>query len=150
MLLTRYCTSCTSSSTSEAWQYFFIKICEYSALASASGRGKLKYKVFAQEWNQSADGKFCYYDTTEVFCAYVKTWEKFNTIQALQEMIFDRIELVCQSCDIFVAPQLPFPDFLTRTAVSLEHQQGVIDVDPPQPGPSSFSVKLPISHRPIM
>jgi hypothetical protein len=69
--------------TSEAHQYFFIKIREYyAAAASASGHGKPDYEAFAREWNQSANGKDRHYVTTEVLSAYAKTWEKFNNVRA--------------------------------------------------------------------
>ena len=66
--------------TSEARRYFFVKIREYAAAASASGHGKPDYEAFAREWNQSANGKDQYYVTIEVLSAYAKTWEKFNNV----------------------------------------------------------------------
>jgi len=61
-------------------QYFYTNIREYAALASADGKGKINYELLAQDWNQSADGKDCYYVTAEVLSAYVKTWKKINNI----------------------------------------------------------------------
>ena len=63
-------------------------------------------------------------------------------------MVKDKMELVHQSYDMFAAPHLPFPSFLTGTPASLQPQQGVLDIDPTQP--SSISVVLPISHTPVM
>ena len=60
--------------TFEACQYFFTKIREYAALASADSKGKINYELFAQDWNQPADGKDHYDVTVEVLFAYVKTW----------------------------------------------------------------------------
>jgi hypothetical protein len=37
----------------------------------------------------------------EVLSAYTKTWEKINNIQASQEMIPDKMNLINQSRDIF-------------------------------------------------
>ena len=37
--------------TPEAHQYFFTKIQEFSILASNSGKGRIDYQLFAQEWN---------------------------------------------------------------------------------------------------
>jgi hypothetical protein len=68
--------------TPEAQQYFFVKIKEYSALASTDGKGKIDYQLFSRDWNQSADGKDHYYATAEVLSAYAKTWEKVNNIRA--------------------------------------------------------------------
>ena len=72
--------SAVPPTTSEARQYFFVKIHEYATAASASGHGKPDYEAFAREWNQSANGKDQHYVTTEVLSAYAKTWEKFNNV----------------------------------------------------------------------
>ena len=64
--------------TSEACQYFFTKIREY-ALASADGKCKINYDLFAQDWNQSTDGRDCYYVIAEVLSAYPTIW-KINNI----------------------------------------------------------------------
>lgn len=61
-------------------------------------------------------------------------------------MVADKMELVHQSRDIFAAPHLPFPAFLTGTPASIQPWQGVIDIDAVWPLPSSISVALPISH----
>lgn len=66
---------------------------------------------------------------------YAKTWEKVNHIFVSQEMIH-------QSHEIFAAHYLPFPNFLTGTASSVQPRQGVINIDPTQPGPASISVEL--------
>ena len=132
--------------TLEARRYFFTKVREHTALATANGRGRLDYEAFAREWNQSADGKDRFYITAEVLSAYAKTWEKVNNIRASQEMIKDKMDLVHQSREIFAANHLPFPDFLTGTASSVPPLQGVIDMDPAQPGPASISVELSMSR----
>jgi hypothetical protein len=119
---------------------FFVKIREYTAAASTNGQGTPDYEAFAQEWNQTADGKERYYVTTEVLSAYAKTWEKFNNIHASQEMASDNMDLACQSGDIFAAPHIPFPEFLTSTAVFIQPWQGVIDMDPTQQVPQSIMV----------
>ena len=53
--------------------------------------------------------------------------------------------------DIFAAPHIPFPEFLTSTSVSIQPQQGVIDMDPAQAQqlPQSLSVELPVSCGPV-
>jgi len=66
--------------TPEAYHYFFSKICEYSILASTTGKGRIDYQMIAQEWSWSADGITHFYITTEVLYAYAKTWEKINNI----------------------------------------------------------------------
>jgi hypothetical protein len=71
--------------TTEARQYFFTKIREFSTLASDAGKSKIEYGKFAQEWNRSADGITRFYITTEVLSAYAKTWEKINNIWASKE-----------------------------------------------------------------
>jgi hypothetical protein len=60
-------------------------------------------------------------------------------------MIQDKMDLIHQSREIFAANHLPFPDFLTGTASSIQPRQGVIDMDPAQPGPASISVELSVS-----
>ena len=92
------------------------------------GKKKLDYEAFAQEWNKSANGKECYYVTTEVLTAYAKTWEKISNIRASREMISDRIENINQSRNIFAAAHLPFPNFLTGSVASMEPQQGVLNM----------------------
>ena len=60
-------------------------------------------------------------------------------------MIKDKIELVHQNHDIFADSHLPFPDFLTGTAGPVQPRQGLIDIDPVQPGPASISIELAVS-----
>ena len=81
---------------------------------------------------------------------YAKTWEKVNNIRASQEMIQDKMDLVHQSREIFAANHFPFPGFLTGTASSVQPRQGVIDMDPAQPGPASISVELSVSHGQLL
>jgi len=64
-------------------------------------------------------------------------------------MASDNIDLGCQSDDIFPAPHIPFPEFLTGTSVSIQPWQGAIDMDPAQQVPQSISVELPISDGPV-
>jgi hypothetical protein len=132
--------------TPEARRYFFVKIKEYAALASADGKGKIDYQLFARDWNQSADGKDRYYVTAEVLSAYAKTWEKVNNIRASREMIPDKMDLIGQSRDIFAGQHLPFPDFLTGSATSVQPQQGMIDFDSAQSIPPSISIELTTSQ----
>ena len=73
-------------------------------------------------------------------------WEKINNIQASQEMIPDKMNLINQSRDIFAGQYLPFPEFLTGSATSVQPQQGMIDIDSTQSIPPSISVKLTTSH----
>ena len=136
--------------TPEAWQYFFVKICEYAASATADGKSRLDYTAFAQDWNQSAHGKDCFYVTTEVLASYAKTWEKIANIHASQEMIQDKIDLVEQSRQIVAASGQQFPTFLTGNASVIQPLQGLIEMDPEQPIPTSVSVDLPVSQAPMM
>ena len=135
--------------TPEACQYFFSKIQEFSTLASNSGKGRIDYQLFAQEWNQSADGRTWFYITTDVLSAYAKTWEKTNNVKASKELISDKLDQIHQSRDIFAAPQSPFPNFLTGSSTAVHPQQGVIDLDQTQPIPPSISTMLSISHPSI-
>ena len=132
--------------TLEARQYFFTKIQEFSILASNSGKGRIDYQLFAQEWNQSADGKNRFYITTEVLAAYAKTWEKTNNVQASKELISGKLDFICQSQEIFAAPQSAFPSFLTGSSTAVHPQQGVADHDQMQQIPPSLSTELAISQ----
>ena len=93
----------SSASTNHFWglSIFLYKIRKYAALASADSKGKINYELFAQDCNQPADGKNHYYVTVEVLSAYAKTWKKINNIQASQEIIPDKMNLINQSHDIF-------------------------------------------------
>lgn len=130
--------------TPEARQYFFTKIHEYAMLASGNDKSKINYEIFAQDWNQSADGRTRYYVTTEVLAAYAKTWEKINNIHASKELISRKITAVQQSRQIFAAPQSSFPEFITGTATSMHPRQGVINLYHMQ-SPPSLSTELPVS-----
>jgi hypothetical protein len=136
--------------TPEAQQYFFVKICEYAASATANGKSRLDYTAFAQDWNQSADGKDHFYITTEVLASYAKTWEKIANICASQEMIQDKIDLVEQSHQIVAASGHQFPTFLTGNASAIQPLQGLIEMDSEQPIPASVLVDLPVSRAPMM
>ena len=81
----------------------------------------------------------------EVLSAYAKTWEKINNIQASQEMIPDKMNLINQSRDIFASQHLPFPEFLTGSATSVQPWQGIIDINSEQLIPPSISVELTTS-----
>ena len=96
--------------------------------------------------NQSEDGKDHYYITAEVLSAHAKTWDKVNNICASQEMIPCKIDLICQSQDIFATQHLPFPDFLTGSAASMQPQQGMINIDSVQIIPPAISIELAPPH----
>jgi hypothetical protein len=127
--------------TLEAWKYFFSQAPRFAAIASAEGKGKINYEAFAKEWNQSADGRNRFYVTTEVLASYAKTWEKINNIRASEELVADKMDLVSKTRNIFSAPHLPFPKYLTENPVSVQPSQGVIDFDGPVP--FSLSTDLP-------
>jgi hypothetical protein len=135
--------------TDEARQYFFSQIREFSTLASTTGKRKIDYEMFAREWNQSADGTTRFYITTDVLCAYAKTWEKISNIHASKELISDKLENIRKSRDIFAAPQVEFPTFLTGSSSSAHPRHGVIDLDQAKSIPPSLSMELAISRPPI-
>jgi hypothetical protein len=132
--------------TLEAHHYFFNKIQFFTTLASSNGKGKIDFEAFAQEWNQSADGKDRFYITTEVLCAYAKSWEKTNNIHASQELISNKINMIEKTGKIFAAPHQPFPTFLTAVPTSIQPSQGVTDLE--NFVPSSLSIDIAPS-RPI-
>ncbi|KAJ7865918.1 hypothetical protein B0H14DRAFT_3442725 [Mycena olivaceomarginata] len=132
--------------TLEARKYFFTKVQAYAAQASANGKGKINYEDFAREWNQSADGKDRYYITTELLVSYAKTWQKNSNIRASQELIADKLTLIRQTQDIFMAPALPFPSFIAKDfASSTQPSKGVLDLDILDSIPGSLSIDLPMS-----
>ena len=61
-------------------------------------------------------------------------------------MIPDKMDLISQSRDIFAGQHLPFPDFLTGSATSVQPQRGIIDIDSAQLIPHSIAVELTTSH----
>ena len=132
--------------TPEARQYFFSKICDFTTLANTSGKKGIDYESFAQEWNQSADGKAHFYITTEVLAAYAKTWEKTNNVQASKELISGKMVSIYRSREIFAAPQTPFLAFLTGSSNSVHPRFGVVELDQTRSIPPSLSVELAISR----
>jgi hypothetical protein len=137
--------------TLESCRYFFSKIRVFTGLAASNGKGRIDYEAFAQEWNQSANGKDRFYITTDVLSAYAKSWEKITNIQASQELISHQMETIHKTSTIFAAVHQSFPDFLTDTPTSVQPSQGLIDLDNDSLVPPSLSVDLPISlpHVPI-
>ncbi|KAF8225614.1 hypothetical protein L208DRAFT_1380566 [Tricholoma matsutake] len=135
----------------ESRHYFFSKIRVFTGLAGSNGKGKINYEAFAQEWNQSASGKDCFYVTTDVLSVYAKSWEKITNIQASQEIISHQMETIHKTSTIFAAIHQSFPNFLTDTPTSVQPSQGLIDLDHDSLVPPSLSVDLPISlpHVPI-
>ncbi|KAJ6458078.1 hypothetical protein C8R47DRAFT_1227219 [Mycena vitilis] len=144
--------------TPEARKYFFTKLQAYAGQASANGRGKINYEEFAREWNQSADGKYRSYITTELLVAYVKTWQKNSNIRASQELIAEKLTLVRQTREIFMAPTLPFPAFVAANdfASSIQPSQGVLGLDIAERIPASLSTdssvlgSLPVYRSPVL
>ncbi|KAK6981231.1 hypothetical protein R3P38DRAFT_3234489 [Favolaschia claudopus] len=136
--------------TLAARKYFFTRVKYYSAQASTSGKGKIDMDDFAQEWNRTADGEDRFYITTELLAAYAKTWQKNSNIRASQELIADKISLVSQTRDIFLAPSLPFPSFIVGgAAASIPPSMGVVEMFDDVPGLSvdlSISTGLPASQ----
>ena len=98
--------------TPEARKFFFSTIQEFAAIASESGKSKINFEAFAQEWNQSANGEHRFYVTTEVLSAYSKTWEKSTNIQASQELISDQLEVARQTANVFAAEAHPVMNLL--------------------------------------
>jgi len=134
--------------TPEARKYFFTKIREFSEAASISGRKTVNYEAFAQDWNQSADGKERFYVTMEVLMSYAKSWEKTSNIRASQELISEQMATIAQSKQIFLASNKPFPQFLTTDPVQLQPMHGVLDLHD-HTTPFSLSTELAISQPPL-
>ncbi|KAF5379066.1 hypothetical protein D9615_005940 [Tricholomella constricta] len=134
--------------TPEARKYFFSQVRHFAALASANGKSRINYELFAREWNQTADGKSRFYVTTDVLMAYAKTWDKSTNIRASKELITNKISVIDKTRNVFAAPDIPFPSFITTTATSTQPSQGVLDIDPTgdEPVSASLTVSLAQSH----
>ena len=139
--------------TPEARKFFFSKIREFATIASESGKSKINFEAFAQEWNQSANGEDRFYVTTEVLSTYSKTWEKSTNIRASQELISDQLEVVQQMASVFAAEAHPFPTYLTSIPISTHPCEGVVEFEncenpltSPTPVPDSLSTDLALSR----
>ena len=93
--------------------------------------------------------------TVEVLSGYAKSWEKASNICASEELISEELSKIQESHQIFAAPNIPFPQYLTTNAIQLQPSEscGVIENEyhgsllsdlplscaPPLPIPSSFS-----------
>ena len=140
--------------TPEAWKlFFFSQIREFAAITSESGKSKINFEAFAQEWNQSANGEDRFYVTTKVLSAYSKTWEKCTNIRASQELISDQLEVAQKMANVFTAEAHPFPTYLTGIPTSTHPREGVVEFESsenPQisatPVPDSLSIDLALSR----
>ncbi|KAF9470560.1 hypothetical protein BDN70DRAFT_998898 [Pholiota conissans] len=138
--------------TPEARQFFFSEITKYATAASNEGKRQINYIAFAQDWNRSADGKYRFYITPEVLSAYAKTWEKNSNIKASQELIADALDVISQTSQVFSAPNLPFPSFLTSLPSSDQPRAGVLELNDTNADasvPPSISTSLAISRPSI-
>ncbi|KAK0221579.1 hypothetical protein IW262DRAFT_1459842 [Armillaria fumosa] len=121
------------STTLEAQKYFFTNIREYLVVSSRDGK--------------TADGKSHFYITTEILASYSKAWAKANNIHASQEVISNQLKDITCSTDVFAAPHLPFPEFLSGNSSHTYPQAGVIELDNSSSlvVPPSLSVNLLVS-----
>ncbi|KAJ7189729.1 hypothetical protein GGX14DRAFT_580474 [Mycena pura] len=135
-------------STPEARQYFFKKIRAFATNAVDESKHSVDYAAFAQEWNRTADGKARHYITTEVLISYAKSWKKNNNSRASEELISSQLKVVEQTRDIFAAPHIPFPKFLTGIAESAQPSRGMLEMPEDHGLPFSISTELAVS-RPL-
>ena len=131
--------------TSEARKFFFTQVRRFADEASLNGKQKINFETFAQEWNQSADGKERFYITVEVLSNYAKSWEKATNIRASEELIADQLSKIRMSHQIFAAPNTTFPAYLTSNATQIHPSQGVVEYLDPKSTPS-LSTGLPLSR----
>ncbi|KAJ6626312.1 hypothetical protein B0H10DRAFT_2211200 [Mycena sp. CBHHK59/15] len=80
--------------TPEGRKYFFSKIGDFVAEASANSKRKINFVRFAKAWNGTADGKTRFYVTADVLAAYSKSWDKTNNSRASQELIEAKMDLM--------------------------------------------------------
>lgn len=113
--------------TPEARKFFFSQIRRFANEASLNGKQKIDFEKFAQEWNQTADGKERSYITVEVLSSYAKSWEKITNIRASEEIIAEQLTKIRESRQIFSAPDHSFPSYLTSDPMQIHPSQGVVD-----------------------
>jgi hypothetical protein len=113
--------------TTEAQKFFFTQIRHFADEASLNGKQKINFKTFAQEWNQTADGKERFYVTMEVLSSYVRSWERITNIRASEEMISKQLAKIRESRQIFTAPNISFPAYMVMDAVQIHPTWGVVD-----------------------
>lgn len=131
--------------TPEARKYFFTNIRKFSEIATDNKKKKVDFEAFAQEWNHTADGKERFYVTFEVLSAYAKTWEKSNNARASQELISSQLQEVKATAEIFLAPEKPFPSYLTSKSSQIQPSQGVVELEQTEFS-SSLSTELAVSQ----
>ncbi|PPQ83785.1 hypothetical protein CVT24_007139, partial [Panaeolus cyanescens] len=140
--------------TLEARVYFFKKLREYSENTSmdSSKKTTINYEEFAKEWNRTADGVERFYVTEEVLISYSKSWEKANNIRASEDLITSSLDSLAVSAEIFGAPSLSLPQFLTAAPIPVQPLQGVVEFEPCMDSansqihvPASLSIHPPMS-----
>jgi hypothetical protein len=105
--------------TFAARTFFFDRIRHFADEASSNGKQKIDFEKFAQEWNQTANGKDRFYVTVEVLSSYAKSWEKITNIRASEEMIAEQIMKIRESRQVFSAPNTTFPSYLMANATQM-------------------------------
>jgi len=131
--------------TLEARNFFFKQIRHFADEASLNGKQRINFETFAQEWNETADGKERFYVTVEVLSNYGKSWEKATNIRASEELIAEQLSKIQESRQIFAASNTTFPAYLTSNATQIHPSQGVVDDVDPRTAPS-LSTDLSLSH----
>lgn len=112
--------------TLDARKYFFSKISSFTDTAAATGKKKIDFLAFCQEWNQTADGQTRFYITPELLALYAKSWEKISNIRATEELMREQLDSTKASARIFAAEDRPLPDYLTTTPFQLTPRQGLL------------------------
>jgi hypothetical protein len=96
--------------------------------------------------DKTADGKTRFYITTEVLVAYTKSWKRNSKSRASQELIPDQLKVFEQTHEIFSAPHLPFPSFLTETAEAIQPPHGLLEISDNDAILQSITTDLAISR----
>jgi hypothetical protein len=133
--------------TTEAQKFFFTQIRRFADEASLNGKQKINFETFAQEWNQTADGKERFYVTVEVLSSYAKSWDKISNIRASEEIIANQLTKIRESQKIFAAPNSDFPSYMTTDAIQIHPSQGVVNYYDAVTTPS-LSTDPPLSRPP--
>lgn len=102
-----------SPSTIESRTYYFESLPLFLGPSTKAGKTSLKLEPFAAHWNASADGIKRSYLTPEVFTTYGKVWGRVSNNRASQDRIRPGLEQLATTAQIFAAPDVAFPSFIS-------------------------------------
>ncbi|KAJ7589234.1 hypothetical protein C8J56DRAFT_888828 [Mycena floridula] len=134
-----------SEPTVISFPLLFQRIRHFAAVVTTSRKTNFDYQAFAQEYNQTADGKRRFYVTTEILDEYAKSWEKVANIRTTQEMVSEGLKAVRQTKEAFAAPTFSSPDYLTGKATFTQPTNGVYEFIDSELVPDSLTLTSSVS-----